>query len=277
MVGSMSSVSPTLVPPRFGVLLKQWRAVRGTSQLGLASEARTTPRYVSFVETGRAQPSRTMVVRLARALDLPLRERNELLLAAGFAPLYPREPLTSSVLDKVDRAFVALLDQHEPFPAVVMDRRWNLVRTNAGARCLFGRLFAPDPVPTEANVLRLMIEPGPVRARVLNWGELVPALLERAKREAVEHVLDAETAALVSELRARPDVEELLVHGSPEVLAPVIDIQFDVDGVDVAFFSVVSTIGTPVDVTAQELRVESFFPADAESSARWREIRAGCS
>jgi hypothetical protein len=216
-----------------------------------------------------------MVVRLARALDLPLRERNELLLAAGFAPLYPREPLTSSVLDKVDRAFVALLDQHEPFPAVVMDRGWNLVRANEGARCLFGRLFAPDPVPAEANVLRLMVEPGPVRTRVVNWDELVPALLERAKREAVEHVLDAETAALVSELRARPEVDELLLsHRSPVVVAPVVDIRFDVDGIDVAFFSVVSTIGTPVDVTAQELRVESFFPADAEASARWREIRA---
>src|SRR5215207_2424733 len=132
---------------RFGDHLRRWRATRGASQLALASEAGTTPRYVSFVETGRAQPSRQMVLRLARALEVPLRERNDLLLAAGFAPLYAVEPLTSPSLARVDRALAAMLAQHEPFPAVVMDRQWNLQRVNDGAARLFSALFEPEPVP----------------------------------------------------------------------------------------------------------------------------------
>jgi hypothetical protein len=108
---------------------------------------------MSFVETGRAQPSRQMVVRLARALDVPLRERNQLLLAAGFAPLYSVEPLTSPIMKRVDQALTSILTQHEPFPAVIMDRGWNLQRTDTGAARLFGRLFAPQPMPTDANVI----------------------------------------------------------------------------------------------------------------------------
>ena len=195
-----------------GDLLRHWRSVRGKSQLDLAGDADTTPRYVSFLETGRATPSRQMVVRLARALDVPLRERNDLLLAAGFAPLYSLEPLTSPEMARVDEALTSLLVGHEPFPAVVMDRAWNLLRANDGAAQLFGRLFAPEPVPAPANVLRLVIEPGPVRARVRNWTAVVPALLERARREAISGVLDPATAELVATLRARSDVAELLAR-----------------------------------------------------------------
>lgn len=268
----MSTVSAPVSPTDLGVLLKHWRGVRGTSQLALASHAGTTPRYVSFVETGRAQPSRAMILRLARTLDLPLRERNELLLAAGYAPVYRREPLTSPLLDQVDRALTAMLAQHEPFPAVVMDRGWNLIRANRGAQRLFGRLFAPEPAPADANVLRLMVEPGRVRDHVVNWPEVVPALLERATREAVERILDTATATLVADLRSRSDVDEVLARDRPSLPAPVIDVHFDVDGVVMAFFSVVSTIGSAVDVTAQELKVESFFPSDRETSERWREL-----
>jgi transcriptional regulator with XRE-family HTH domain len=171
-----------VVNGRLGDVLRHWRSLRGKSQLDLASDAGTTPRYMSFVETGRAQPSRQMVVRLARALDVPLRERNQLLLAAGFAPLYSLEPLTSPVMERVDQALTSMLTQHEPFPAVIMDRGWNLQRANTGATRLFGRLFAPQPMPTEANVLRLVIEPGPVRDHIANWTQVVPALLERARR-----------------------------------------------------------------------------------------------
>ncbi|MGH9134775.1 MAG: helix-turn-helix domain-containing protein [Ilumatobacteraceae bacterium] len=265
----MSTAVSRVEDPDVGILLKHWRAVRRMSQLDLASEARTTARHVSFVETGRSQPSRLMVLRLARVLDLPQRERNELLLAAGFAPLYAAEDLSGPALHMIDRAVTAMLEQHEPFPAVVMDRAWNIVRANRGAANLFGRLFRPAPVPAAANVLRLMIEPGPVRDRVVNWSEVVPALLERATREAVGRVLDQPTATLVADLRARPDVAELLAEERPPLPPPVVDVRFDVDGVDIAFFSVVSTIGTPVDVTAQELKIESFFPSDAQSSDRW--------
>ena len=256
-----------------GDLLRHWRAVRRISQLDLASVAGTTPRYVSFVETGRARPSREMVLRLARALDVPLRERNGLLLAAGFAPLYPVAPLGSAQLGRVEAALTSMLDQHEPYPAVVMDRGWNVLRANRGARLLFGRLLAPDPMPEPANVLRLMIEPGPVRRSVLNWAAVVNALLERAGREAVGGVFDRDTADLVRRLRARPDVAEVLADPVPTApTVPVIDVRFAVDDEVVELFSVVSTIGTPVDVTAQELRVEAFFPADGDTRAAWRRI-----
>ena len=269
----MASSSPAGARGELGDLLRHWRSVRGKSQLDLAGDADTTPRYVSFVETGRAQPSRQMVVRLARALDVPLRERNDLLLAAGFAPLYSLEPLTSPEMARVDQALTSLLGGHEPFPAVVMDRAWNLLRANDGAARLFGRLFAPEPVPADANVLRLVIEPGPVRDSVRNWAAVAPALLDRTRREAVGGVLDPETAELVSALRERSDVAEALAaQTSSTSTGPVIDLRFAVGDVELAFFSVISTVGTPIDITAQELRVEAFFPADAETGHRWAEL-----
>lgn len=256
-----------------GELLRHWRAVRRVSQLDLASNAGTTPRYVSFVETGRAEPSRSMVMRLARALDVPLRERNGLLLAAGFAPLYAVAPLGDAELERVESAVNSMLDHHEPYPAVVMDRGWNVLRSNHGADQLFGRLHAPDPIPEPANVLRLMIEPGPVQRSVVNWTTAMPALLERAAREAVGGVFDRETADLIRQLRQLPAVAAVLSQPGDVVPAgPVIDVRFQVDDNTIGFFSLVTTIGTPVDVTAQELRVESFFPADAASADSWRDL-----
>jgi transcriptional regulator with XRE-family HTH domain len=263
-------------PASFGDLLRYWRGVRRKSQLDLASDAMTTPRYVSFVETGRSQPSRQMVVRLARALDVPLRERNGLLLAAGFAPLYPGEPLDGAALARVDAALTAMLDQHEPFPAVVMDRRWDVLRTNRGAGLLFGRLLGGRPPPEPANVLRLFIEPGPVRDQVLNADAVAAGLLERARREAVAGVLDPDTADLVASLRRRPEVAAALAAAAASdaatPAAPVVDVRFLLDGTTLAFFSVVSSLGTPSDVTAQELRVEAFFPSDETTAAAWREL-----
>jgi len=256
--------------PNLGDLLRYWRRVRGTSQLELAAAAATTPRYVSFVETGRAQPSRQMVARLAGALDVPLRERNGLLLAAGYAPSYPHAALDAPELDQVRVAINAMLAAHEPFPAVVLDRGWNVLRANGGATRLFGGLLAPDPIPEPANVLRLMIEPGPVRDAVLNWAEVMPALLDRARREAVGGVLDLGTADLVNRLRARPEVARMLARAEPGPAAPpVLGVRFLVDGAERAFFSVVSTIGTPIDITAQEIRLEAFFPADETTRINW--------
>ncbi len=249
-----------------GDLLRYWRGVRGKSQLELAADARTTARHVSFVETGRAQASRQMVVRLAGALDVPLRERNALLLAAGYAPLYSANGLDAPEFGRVEAALSSMLGQHEPFPAVVMDRGWNVLRANAGATRFFSGLLAPARLPEPANVLRLMIEPGPVRDAVSNWDAVAPSLLERAGREAVGGVLDTDTRALVDQLRSRADVAPLL--GDPPAVvaaAPIIDVRFEFAGAALSFFSVVSTLGTPVDVTAQELRLEAFFPSDDET------------
>jgi hypothetical protein len=244
------------------------------SQLDLASAAMTTPRHMSFVETGRSRPSREMVLRLAGALDVPLRDRNGLLLAAGYAPLYVERALDDPAMDRVNAAISGMLAQHEPLPAVVMDRGWNLLRVNAGAHRLFNGLFSPEPVPASANVLRVILEPGPVRSRILNWPELAPALLERARREAVGGILDLATAELVQELRTQPDVESVL--NAPRASAPpspVVDVHVEYADAELRFFSVVSTIGTPVDVTAQELRVEAFFPADDATAERWLAMR----
>jgi transcriptional regulator with XRE-family HTH domain len=257
----------------FGELVRYWRRVRAMSQLDLASAAMTTPRHMSFLETGRSSPSREMVLRLAGALDVPLRDRNGLLLAAGYAPLYPHRPLDDPGLDRVMAALDRMLERHDPLPAVVMDRGWDLVRANAGARRLFGGLFAPAPMPEEANVLRLVLEPGPVREAVANWDDVAPALLERARREAVGGVLDLATAELVHELQSRPDVAARLA--GPHAVAPlvpVVDIHFRLGGEVLRFFSMVSTVGTPVDVTAQELRVEAFFPADDATADRWHDV-----
>ena len=166
-----------------------------------------------------------------------------------------------------------VLEQHAPYPAVVMNRRWDVVRVNAGAAQLFAGLCAPDPVPDPANVLRLMLEPGPVRAAVENWDELAPSLLERARREAVGGVFDQVTADLVQRLRSGADAA--VFAAAPRSIAPlvpVIDVWFSYRDITLRWFSIVSTIGTPVDVTAQELRLEAFFPSDDETAERWRQI-----
>ncbi|HEY3483879.1 MAG TPA: helix-turn-helix transcriptional regulator [Ilumatobacteraceae bacterium] len=257
-----------------GDLVRYWRKMRAMSQLDLAVAASTTPRYMSFVETGRSQPSREMVLRLASALDVPLRDRNGLLVAAGYAPVYPERDLDDPAIEHVMSALERMLDHHAPYPAIVMNRQWDVVRANPGATRLFAALCAPDPVPEPANVLRLMLEPGPVRTSVQNWTHVAHSLLERAQREAVGGVMDLETAELVQQLRTTADPALLTAPRSIAPIVPVIDVEFAVSGIVLRWFSVVSTIGTPIDVTAQELRVEAFFPADEETARRWRNLSA---
>ena len=211
-----------------------------------------------------------MVLRLARALGVPLRERNELLLAAGFAPLYPVEPLSSPTMAMVERAFAAMLSVHEPFPAVLIDRRWDVHRANDGAARLFTKLLAPEPMPAAPNVLRLILEPGPVRDHLRNWHDIAPALLERVRREAIGGVLDPVTRDLVAHLQSRPDVQPVLDgadDGAPS--APVIDLRFELAGAQLDFFSIVTAVGSPTDVTAQELRLEAFVPSNEATRDHW--------
>ena len=239
-----------------GDLLRHWRRIRRMSQLDLANEARTTARYVSFVETGRANPSREMVDRLAAALDVPLRERNGLLVAAGFAPRYANRPLDDAGLRQVNAALDLMLAQHEPFPAVVMDPAWTVLKANDGARRLFTGLLDPLPLPKPANVLELIIGPGPVRDAVLNWEPVVATLLARVRREAVGGVVSPSVAARL------PDVADVQAE-------PVLDVRFRFAGRPIAFFSLLTTVGAPVDITSQELRIEAFFPADDDTRRWW--------
>lgn len=257
----------------FGTLLQHWRQVRRMSQLALAVEAEVSPRHVCFVETGRARPSRDMVLLLASTLDVPLRERNVLLLAAGYAPVYLETDLESPELGAVRTALQAILRQQEPHPAVVMNRSWDILTSNDAASRFFGFLLDPVPAPEPANVIRMMFDPQGLRPFVLSWEAVAEALITRVHREAVGGEPDAATVRLLEEVLAFPDVPRRWQRPSPETrLMPVIPVTFRKGSKTFAYFSTVTTLGTAQDVTLQELRIECFFPMDAETERNAREL-----
>lgn len=261
--------------PEVGPLLKHWRGARRLSQLALAAEAAVSIRHLSFVETGRANPSRAMVLKLAEVLDVPLRERNTLLLSAGFAPEYPESELDAPALAAVREALEAILARQEPFPALVMDRGWDIRHTNTAARRFFAFLHNGQPAspPGPANVLRRMFHPDGVRPHVTNWPEVAEALVRRARREAIGGVLDERAQRILGEVLDYPDVPAHLraVDVTTPVL-PIVPIRYERDGRRFAYFSTVTTLGTPQDVTLQELRIECFFPMDDETREHAREL-----
>ncbi len=237
-----------------GSVLQTWRGHRGMSQLDLSAASGVTPRHGSFGETGRSSPSRELLHTLAQALQMPLRDRNDLFLAAGYAPPHRHLDPDDAELREVFAAFDRILASHDPLPGGVMDRHWNLVRANEGAQRLFGALVDLSQVEQPANVLRLVF--GPLRPRIANWDELAPALLARARRESVGGVPDPDLQAMLDELS-----DELPAEGRPPMAqGPVIDVEFDVDGEVQRYFSTVTTLGTAADVGLQELRAELFHP-----------------
>jgi transcriptional regulator with XRE-family HTH domain len=243
------------------------------SQLALAHEADVSPRHVCFLETGRAKPSRQMVLLLADALEVPLRERNALLLAAGFAPLFRESRLDDPYLEPVRTAIDAIIAQQEPFPAVVVNRRWDVIRTNEAARRFFGWLLDGSDGAAPTNMLRMMFDPRWVRRYVQNWDAVAETLVRRVHREAVGGILDEELAALVEEILSYPGVPRRL--RTPDLitpLVPVIPVRFAKDERAFNFFSTVTVIGTAQDVTVQELRIECFFPADASTAEASRQL-----
>src|SRR5436190_10899165 len=258
-----------------GPLLRYWRHARRLSQLALAHEAEVSPRHLCFLETGRAKPSREMVVLLSNVLDVPLRERNALLLAAGFAPIYRESRLDAPELGAVQTALNAILRQQEPYPAVVMNRHWDLVQGNQAAERFFGLLLAGRTVPEPMNVVRLMFDAQGLRPCVGNWEAVAETLLQRVHREAVGGVPDAATDRLLEEVLGYPDIPKRLRRlnlAAPSV--PVIPICFRKGDLAFNFFSAVTTLGTPQDVTLQELRIEAFFPADAATEEQARALAA---
>jgi transcriptional regulator with XRE-family HTH domain len=243
------------------------------SQLALAHEADVSPRHVCFLETGRAKPSREMVLLLADALKVPLRERNALLLAAGFAPLFRESSLDDPYLAPVRTAIDAILAQQEPFPAVVMNRRWDVLLTNEAARRFFGWLLDGSDDPAPPNVLRMIFDPRWIRQFVANWEAVAETLLRRVHREAVGGILDEGVAAILEEILTYPGVPRR--WRTPDLitpLVPVIPVQFAKDAHAFNFFSTVTIIGTAQDVTLQELRIECFFPADASTAKASRQL-----
>lgn len=266
------------VPSPVGALLQHWRRARHMSQLALATEAGVSARHLCFVETGRAKPSREMVLLLATTLGVPLRERNALLLAAGFAPVYREAALDAPEIASVRSALDAILRQQEPFPAVVMNRYWDVLAMNGAAPRFFGFLLGGAAAVEPANVVRLMFSPQGLRPFVTNWESAAEALIRRVHREAVGGMPDEEMARLLSEVLAYPGVPARWRKPSLETpLLPVVPVSFKKEGKVFNFFSTVTTLGTPQDVTLQEVRIESFFPLDALTRRNAEELASAAS
>jgi len=257
-------------PVHIGEHLREWRQRRHLSQLDLAVDAEISARHLSFVQTGRAAPSRDMVLKLAERLDVPLRERNVLLVAAGFAPAFPQRALDDPALKAAREAINLVLKAHEPNPALVYDRHWNLVSAN--------RMVAPllEGIPQRLlgqpfNILRLAFHPEALAARTVNLAEWCGHLLERLHRQC-EATADPELIKLYQDLKAFP-IPARSGPLPPDHIA--IPFKLRHDGEVLSFFSTTMVFGTPVDITLSELALETFFPADDVTAERMRTIAAG--
>lgn len=251
-----------------GGLLREWRQRRRMSQLELSLAAGVSARHVSLVETGRSRPSADMVLRLAERLEVPLRERNRLLLAAGHAPRYPERPLDGPGLAAAHRAVAAVIRAHEPYPAVVIDRRWNIVMMNRVLeRFLPG--VAPELLRPPVNMLELGLHPGGLRSRIANLGQVRAVLRVRLSRQ-LERTRDPELAALYEAYLApgAADGDE----GVPiedEITTPMAIRYGDAE---LRLFSTVTAFGTPQDITLEEVSIESYYPVDAATDALLRRL-----
>jgi transcriptional regulator with XRE-family HTH domain len=259
------------VPPNaLGELLRYWRDLRGVSQLDLSLEAGFSQRQISFIESGRSAPGRQTVLNLAQTLDVPLRERNALLLAAGYAPVYSEAPWNAEEMQSVVRALERMVRQHEPFPALVMDRHWNVVMSNEAAPRFFNCFIDMAARKGPRNMLHLVFDPLGMRPFVTDWENVARSLLQRVYRESIGHVIDDGTQHLLDELLAYPDVPrdwKSRQASSISPTMPVIPLGFVREGIDLRYFSMVTTVGTPQSIAAQELRVECMFPADEATEA----------
>jgi transcriptional regulator with XRE-family HTH domain len=262
--------SRTVTAPQAGVgpLLREWRRRRRRSQLELALDAGVSARHISFLETGRSNPSRAMVIGLAANLELSLRDRNELLIAAGYAPEYRQLAYEDPDLEPVRAAIDQVLAAHDPYPALVVDRHWELVTANRGLGLLTAGA-APHLLEPPANALRLALHPDGLPPRMLNLGEWRHHILERLERH---HRVSGDPAleTLLEELRGYPDGEDdaAVEAATHDVFVPLR--MRGLEGEELSFFGTISTFGTALDVTVAELSIESFFPADDVTAAACR-------
>ncbi|WP_338768297.1 helix-turn-helix transcriptional regulator [Massilia sp. METH4] len=263
----------------FAHALRYWRGRRGFSQLKLATEAEISQRHISFLESGRSQPSRELILKLGLVLDVPLRHRNAMLLAAGFAPAYQERNLTDPEMAAVRTALEFMLAQAAPYPALVVDRLWNLVMANEPAAAMM-RFFlglpphAPIPRDGSVNVIRMALDPQGLRPCIVNWEEVCADQLQWIAREAMSDGPGSEAQALLVELLALPGIEVAARVPNLERRAlPFLPITLRKGDVELNLFTTITTLGTPRDVTVHELRLESFFPAD-DASAAWFAGRA---
>ena len=263
------SAESAAAAPAFGSLLKAWRSARRYSQLDLASETQVSQRHLSFLESGRANPSRDMVLHLAQVLHVPLRERNDLLIAAGFAPLYPERPLGDDGMTAIRQALETTLRHHEPFPALVVDRQWNVVMHNAAIGRLIGLLGPPARVwkavdPSgKRNLMRLTLHPQGLQPLVVDWPQTAGLLLARLQAELQANPANAGLRALLAELLALPGMPaRAQADTAPPMQVPVLSLKLRQGKATLELFSMVCTFGTALDLTADELRLELMFPSD---------------
>jgi transcriptional regulator with XRE-family HTH domain len=265
--------SSTPLPPGAGVntLLRHWRTARRLSQLELALEADVSSRHLSYIETGRSQPSREMVLRLADALEIPLGERNALLIAAGYAPRYFETGLTAPEMAQMRSAIELILRHQEPYPAFVLDRHWDIRMSNqAAARC---SRFLLGTEPTESNMLRLLLHPNGLRPMVVNWEEMAGDLIRNLHNQIAASPSDERAKSLLAEVLAYPGVParwRTREIGSPAT--PLLTTIFRKGDVELRFFSTITTFGTPHDVTLEELHIECSFPADEATATACRKL-----
>jgi len=259
----------------FGVQLRAWRLTRHLSQEALAGRAGVSPRHLSFVENGRSQPSRELVLALAGALDVPLRDRNSLLAAAGFAAAYRASPLDSDVLVHLRRAIDHVLAQQEPFGALVIDGGWNIIQANRGARRLFER-FPPtsaDGAAALGNLILCVVHPDALKPHLVNWTDVAGQLIARLHREVAARTGDDVLARLLTRVLALPGVPahwRVLAPGKSA--PPFIPVHLRSPELEVRMFTMMTSIGTPLDVTAEEVHLETYFPADDASEAVLRAL-----
>jgi transcriptional regulator with XRE-family HTH domain len=263
----MWSMGAALQAERAGDVLREWRRRRHLSQLELASTSAISTRHLSFVENGRARPSREMLLHLADRLEMPLRERNQLLLAGGFAPVFGERALDTPEMAPVRDAVERFLRVHEPYPAAVHDQRWNLVAANRGLEILVAGVD-PELLAPPANVLRATLHPNGVAPMIANFAEWSGHLLRRLERE-ISITGDPELAALHDEFSSYPNVhppEPARHRDASRDIIVSLDIRHDSG--ELRFFTTVTSFGTPLDVTVADLTIEAFYPADAETSRR---------
>ncbi|GID28749.1 helix-turn-helix domain-containing protein [Paractinoplanes brasiliensis] len=245
-----------------GELLRQWRQRRGLSQLDLAIAADVSARHVSLVETGRSKPSAGMILRLADQLHVPLRDRNRLLLAGGFAPRYAERPLGDNALAAVHDVIHRVLRAHEPYPAVVFDRRWNIVMTNRAVDPFFAQV-APELLRPPVNLIRLGLDPRGFARMVVNLADVRAVFRSRISRQLAAAPDPGLTALYEELLTPEPEnASSQLIE--PDVVIPMI---LRVGGRELRLFSTITTFGTPMDITLDEIAIESYYPADTESAA----------
>jgi transcriptional regulator with XRE-family HTH domain len=249
--------------------LREWRLRRRMSQLDLACEAEISTRHLSFVETGRSLPSREMILHLAEQLDIPMRERNVLLVAGGYAPLFPERALAAPELKAAREAIDLLLEGQKPYPAFALDRHWNIAASNSALPELYEGVD-PALLAPPVNAMRLSLHPDGLAPRILNLSEWRGHLLSRLRRQ-IDLTADPALIALLDEVQAYGKGLSL-AHPSPTPTDMVIPFRIRITAGVLTFFSTTMVFGTPVEVTLSELALESFFPADAETAAIVRSL-----